>query len=438
MPGAVDPELFTRWVQFGAFSPILRTHTTKNPESERRIWAYPEPYSSILRNTYQLREAMQPYIYTEARRTYDTGVAFLHPLYYDWPNERPAYDAKNEYMFGDEMLAAPVAVPANKVTALASEKIWLPAGHWIEWPTGKRLDGPAQVDRTFSIDQIPVYLKPGAIVPMQPPMLYTGQKPVDPLIVNVWPLAPGESSNYSLYEDSGKSVEYQRGVFARTPIHAEETDDTLRVEIGPVEGSYPGMLKTRSYELRLPADWPPAEVTVNGKPVPQGRAGDSGAAAKSGWTFEGNTLTTVVPTAAFSTAARVTIEVRRAPGSIARRGELDGFAGKMTRLRGAYDALQTTGPVAGPSIALVDAMQTGDRLSYFPARIESELVHFHAALKQANADVAALDKGFERRLTDHSLRVGGADLAPADVEAEKQNRRDALHRAEAMLADAGK
>ena len=85
MPGAVDPELFTRWVQFGAFSPILRTHTTKNPDSERRIWAYPEPYSGILRAAFQLRYAIQPYVYTEARKTYDTGVAFLHPLYYDWP-----------------------------------------------------------------------------------------------------------------------------------------------------------------------------------------------------------------------------------------------------------------------------------------------------------------------------------------------------------------
>ncbi len=110
----------------------------------------------------------------------------------------------------------------------------------------------------------------------------------------------------------------------------------------------------------------------------------------------------------------------------------------MTRLRGAYDALQQTGPVAGPSTALVDSMQTGDRLSYFPARIESELAHFHQALKQANADVAALDKDFERRLNDRALRVGGAALAPADVESQKQKLRDALHRAEALLSDVGK
>jgi alpha-glucosidase len=147
MPGAVDPELFTRWVQFGAFSPILRTHTTKNPGSERRIWAYPEPYSGILRSTFQLRYALQPYIYTEARRTYDTGVAFFRPLYYDWPEAPEAYANKGEYLFGDQMLVAPVVAAAEKVSGLATEKVWLPEGDWIEWPTGKRFTGPTTVDR---------------------------------------------------------------------------------------------------------------------------------------------------------------------------------------------------------------------------------------------------------------------------------------------------
>ncbi|MFP5250311.1 MAG: TIM-barrel domain-containing protein, partial [Acidobacteriota bacterium] len=159
MPGAVDPELFTRWVQFGAFSPILRTHTTKNPDSERRIWAYPEPYSSILRSAFQLRYALEPYIYTEARRTYDTGVAFFHPLYYDWPNADDAYTSKNEYMFGNQMLVSPVTQAADKASGLAAESIWLPPGDWIERPTGCHFTGPARIQRAFSIDQIPVYLK---------------------------------------------------------------------------------------------------------------------------------------------------------------------------------------------------------------------------------------------------------------------------------------
>ena len=86
-----------------------------------------------------------------------------------------------------------MVAPRDKVSGLATEKVWLPKGEWIEWPTGKHFTGPATVERSFSIEQMPVYVKAGAIVPMQPPMRYTGEKPVDPLIVNVWPIKPGAS-----------------------------------------------------------------------------------------------------------------------------------------------------------------------------------------------------------------------------------------------------
>ena len=240
MPGAVEPELYTRWVQFGAFSPILRTHTTKNPETERRVWAYPEPYSSILRESFQMSYALQPYLYTEARRTYDTGVAFLHPLYYDWPGEDAAYTSKNEYVYGESMIVAPVASAGDKVTGLATEKIWLPEGEWIEWPTGKHFEGPLTSERSFTIAEVPVYLLAGAIVPMEPPMRYTGEKPVDPLIVNLWPMASGTQSSYEVYEDSGKSVDYKHGEFTKTPITATQKGEELRVEIGPVKGHFRG------------------------------------------------------------------------------------------------------------------------------------------------------------------------------------------------------
>ncbi|MFZ1014233.1 MAG: TIM-barrel domain-containing protein, partial [Terracidiphilus sp.] len=430
MPGAVDPELYTRWVQFGAFSPILRTHTTKNPESERRIWAYPEPYSSILRSTFQMRYALQPYLYTEARRTYDTGVAFFRPLYYDWPEANEAYSSKNEYSFGDEMIVSPVVAPGDKTSSLATEQVWLPAGEWIEWPTGKHFTGPTTIDRSFSIQQTPVYLKAGAIVPMQPRMLYTGQKPVDPLIVNVWPLNPGTSSSYSVYEDSGVSVDYQRGVFARTPLHARQTGDTLTVEIGPVEGSYTGMLKTRGYELRLPADWPPESVTVNGVPVHQ--AGPTG---KGGWSFEGNTLTTMIPVQSTSVADRVTIEVRRAAGLTNRRDDLDGFAGDMTRLREAYDAMQKTWPVSQPPDPLIDAMQAGDRLGYHPERAREEIEHFRLALIDTQTAVDTAQRGFAQRIDDFVKRMGQDSLRNVNLEAEKQSRLDAMARAQKLVAD---
>ena len=430
MPGAVDPELYTRWVQFGAFSPILRTHTTKNPDSERRIWAYPEPYSAVLRSAFQMRYALQPYIYTEARRTYDTGVAFFRPLYYDWPEANEAYTTKNEYLFGNQMLVAPVVSAVDKTSGLASEQVWLPEGDWVEWPSGKHLTGPATVERAFSIEEIPVYLKAGAIVPMQPPMLYTGQKPVDPLIVNVWPLKDGQSSSYEVYEDSGASVEYQRGVFAKTPIKATQTGVALRMEIGPAEGSYPGMLKTRGYELRLPADWPPEAVTVNGVPVKQANA-----LGKGGWRYEGNTLTTVIPVAAGSVESRVTIEVRRSKEAMAKRSELDGFAGAMTRLRGAYDALQKTSPVAAPPDPLIDAMQTGDRLGYHPEHAEAEIAHLHEVLPKAEAAVDAINATFAQKVDEAIKRFAPQRWVPGgmDVEAMKKSRTDSMAQAEKLV-----
>ena len=432
MPGAVDPELITRWVQFGAFSPILRTHTTKNPDSERRIWAYPEPFSGVLRSTFQLRYALQPYIYTEARKTYDTGVAFLHPLYYDWPELPEAYTSRNEYAFGDQMLVAPVVAPVDKVSELAGQDAWLPPGDWIEWPTGKHFEGAPRktYQRSFTIAETPVYLKAGAIIPMEPPMLYTGQKPVDPLIVNVWPLAPGTNNTYWLYEDSGAAVEYQRGVFARTHIKATQTADTLRLEIGPVEGGYPGMLKSRSYELRLPADWPPDRVTTNGAPVH--RADPMG---KGGWYFEGNTLTTVIPVPAASTDSRIIVEVRRAPGMTAKRGQLDGFAGAMTRLRAAYDAMQATNPVSQPPDPLIDAMQAGDRLGYHPEHAQEEFDHLRQVLPQAQAALDEIARTFAEKVDAVAKeRING--IPPEEIERAKQGRLDAMARAQKDVAEA--
>ena len=432
MPGAVDPELFTRWVQFGTFSPILRTHTTKNPDAERRIWAYPEPYSTILRSAFQLRYALVPYLYTEGRRTYDTGVAFFRPLYYDWPEDSEAYTSKDEYQFGDQMIVAPVVAPADKASGLATEQVWLPQGDWIEWPTGKHFTGPISVSRSFSIDQIPVYVKSGAIIPMAPPMSYTGEKPVNPLIVNIWPLKPGQSSSYSLYEDSGVAVEYQHGVFDRTPIKATQTGDALKVEIGPVEGGFPGMLKARSYEVRLPADWPPESVTVNGAPVKQ-----AGPLGKNGWSFEGNTLTTIIPVPSESVASKVTIEVRRSPGLMERRSELDGFAGNMTRLRGAYDAVNQTLPVATPPDELIDAMQAGDRLGYHPERAGEELKHFHEVLPKAQAAVIQAANGFQARIDEMEKHMSRQNMHSENLEAEKQKRVDAMTRAERLMGQTG-
>jgi alpha-glucosidase (family GH31 glycosyl hydrolase) len=377
IPGAIEPELYLRWIQWGAFSPILRTHTTKNPDAERRIWAYPEPYSDLMRESFARRYALQPYIYTEARRTYDTGLSLLHPLYYEWPDAPQAYTAKNEYMFGDSMLADPVTQPVAKDSQLAKVQVWLPPGDWFERDSGANFRGPVTVDRDFSISQIPLYVKGGSIIPMQPPMRYTGEKPVDPLILTVYPLQNGQTSNYRLYDDAGDTPGYQLGECAWTPIQAASNADgtMLTLTVAPAVGHYKGMPDERAYEFRLPGNWPPSSVSVNDQPLAYAIA-----AAHPGWHFEGNTLTTVITTRRYGTGDAITVKLWIDARWARDRSTLDSFTGKLTRLRETYDLLNVAWPAVGVPNLLIDAMQTGDRIGYHPETAFAEVSGLSAKL----------------------------------------------------------
>jgi alpha-glucosidase len=102
MPGPIEPELYVRWIQFGVYSPVLRTHTTKTAESERRVWEYPSPYSGAMIDALRRRYELVPYIYGENRKCLDSAIALVRPMYYAWPPEA-AYKAKNQYIFGDSI-----------------------------------------------------------------------------------------------------------------------------------------------------------------------------------------------------------------------------------------------------------------------------------------------------------------------------------------------
>ena len=432
MPGAVDPELYTRWIQFGTFSPILRTHTTKNPDSERRIWAYPEPYADIMRDEFHFRYALVPYIYTEARRTYDTGVAFLRPLYYDWPEAEQAYTAKNEYVFGDSMIVAPVTSPIDKASGLATEKVWLPAGEWIEWNTGRHFTGPIELNRKFSIRETPVYVRAGSIVPMAPKMTYTGEKPVDPLILTVFPQTTGKKSFYTLYEDSGKAREYQTGKATWTDIAASESGGQLVITLAPPRHSYAGMPVQRAYELRLPGDWPAQSVSVNGRPL--ALTADEN---KPGWRYEGNTLTTIVRTPRLPVAGVVTIRVNRSNELVARRAELDGFAGAMTRLRETYDSLNETWPLGWSPDELIDSMQSGDRLTYHPETAGKEIAHYRDVLAKAQSQVQAMTKGLSQDQMEKVATRVGQDWRSDVVKKKVSEYNDRVGRAAMEISDIG-
>jgi alpha-glucosidase (family GH31 glycosyl hydrolase) len=373
MPGVVSPELFTRWVQFGVFSPILRTHTTKNPDSERRIWAYPVDYAEAMRDAYLLRYALIPYIYTAAREAYDTGIAISRPLYYDYPEAEEAYEIKDEYFFGDDLLVAPITTPAEGDAQLATRRLWLPPGTWIEWTSGAELKGGAIVERTFALNEWPVYARAGSIIAMQPKMSHTGEKPVDPLILNLF---PGKSGSARIYADAGNTLGYKSNEFTWTRVSQHVLNDgVLQIEITPAEGSYAGMAERRRYELRLRSSFPPQQVLLNGVVLPY-RADQS----RSAWRYDGNTLTTIISLPQTSVHQRVAVTVQPRAGALQEAELLNGVPGQLLRFKAAMDVLNTTWPQEWSPDELVAAYQAGNRISTKPESCEEELRKLHDAL----------------------------------------------------------
>ncbi|MFZ0821824.1 MAG: TIM-barrel domain-containing protein [Candidatus Acidiferrales bacterium] len=405
LPGTVEPELYTRWLQWGAFSPIFRTHMTKNPAAERRAWAFPEPYAEVMRNSVLLRHSLIPYIYTAARETYDTGISICHPLYYDYPDSPEAYDANanSEYGFGGSMIVAPIASPLDPISQLAKRSIWIPPGEWIEWPTGARLHGPATLDRSFRLDEIPVYVRPGAIIPMQsatesaanlankteiavsssvgaalaPPSTTSSAAPPeqpspDPLVLQIF---PGKSGEGHLYEDSGNSLDYKGTAFTRANFRQQlSADGILKIEFLPAQGGFSGMIATRSYELRLAASFPPESVTVNGRPVAY--AGPE--AARSGWRYDGDTTTAIIELPKFSVIEKVEVLVKFSAHKSEDEALLNGVAGKIARLHGAMHILEGSWDRGWAPDILLDAAQTGRRISLHPESALAELRRLNA------------------------------------------------------------
>lgn len=137
---ATDPELYARWLQYGVFTPIFKTHSTKDSRIVRYPWAFPD-HMFIMRDAIRLRYDLIPYIYNASRANYDTGVGMCRPMYYDYPESENAYIMKEQFMFGDDILATAIVEPVDSVTGLASREIWFPEGKWYDFATGAMYEG---------------------------------------------------------------------------------------------------------------------------------------------------------------------------------------------------------------------------------------------------------------------------------------------------------
>ncbi len=235
-------ELNLRWFQFGAFSPLFRSH---GEVVKREIYEI-SPEDSDMRDSMvwydKLRYRLMPYIYATASDTYFNSGSIMRGLVMDFESDQKVKDIKDEYLFGKAILVAPVYEYGAR-----TRSVYLPAGaDWYDFYTGEKHTGGVQVTANAPVTQMPLFIRAGSIVPTGPVTQYVDEKPDAPLVITVYTGADGA---FSLYEDDGVSNGYARGEFSRIPL--SYNDKTGEVTIGARAGSYKGMVANRTFRVRF-------------------------------------------------------------------------------------------------------------------------------------------------------------------------------------------
>ncbi len=288
-----DPELYTRWLQYGVFSPLFKTHCTSSAIIERRFWAFEDHYE-YMRDAVELRYALSPYIYDMAREAYDTGVSLCRPMYYEYPEDEKAYTWKEQYFFGDNILAATVCEPLDSLSGKANRSVWLPAGNdWYDMAHKQTLKGGQTRNLQYTIGEIAWFVKAGAIIPLAAEGIQNLQEKSNALRIYI---APGTGkSTYTHYEDDEVSQAYPDS-YATTLITKSATGSGCTVDIAARQGSYKGMAADRDLTIVLGG--------LSRKPS----ATLGGAALECKWDAETKEASIKLPVQSANTPARVTVK----------------------------------------------------------------------------------------------------------------------------------
>ena len=248
--GTEDAELFTRYVEFGVYSPIFRLASKEGKYYKREPWAWDVKTKKIVRDYVRLRHKLIPYIYSEAYKYYKDGEVLTKPLYYSYPEvyDEPLY--KNEYYFGSQLFVSPITESKDAVMNRVLKRIYLPEGMWYDFKTGKKFPGGKRYASFYKDEDYPVFAKSGAIIPMA--VLdendLNNTKPPKHLEIQVF---PGESNNYNLYEDDGLSNLYKQGYYIVTNIDYNYRANNYTLIIRPVEGKLGIIPEKRDYKVRF-------------------------------------------------------------------------------------------------------------------------------------------------------------------------------------------
>lgn len=233
-------ELYTRWAQFGAFCPMMRSHGTNAP---REIWQFGEPgeiWYDAIADMIRLRYRLLPYIYSTSWDVSANDGTFMRPLLMDYVADKKTHEIGNEYLFGRNILVSPVTKPG-----VGSWEVYLPEGNdWWDFWTNELLKGGSTDNKAVSPDILPVYVKAGSIIPFGPDVQYSTEKKWDNLEIRVY---PGADGSFTLYEDEFDNYNYENGKYSEIRFSWNDADNTLT--ISDRNGNYPGMLNNRKFHI---------------------------------------------------------------------------------------------------------------------------------------------------------------------------------------------
>ena len=277
-------ELYARWFQLGAFSPIFRSHGWV--WREHVPWAHGAQVEKICRDYAELRYRLLPYTYTLAWHAHTLGLPLMRPLVLNYPDDPRVWQLGHEFLWGDDLLVAPVT--REGATAWP---VYLPAGGWYDFWSGTRHEGPGGVTLEAPLDRLPLLVRAGAIVPLGPVVQHTGERPLDEITLLIY---PDGATSFELYEDDGRSNAYREGHHALTRFECVAGPKDVTVRIGEPVGDRSVVPAGRRYLIHLRIDGARA-VTVEGHgPLPK-LSGPSQDGA--GWWEDGRGFIVVRPPA---------------------------------------------------------------------------------------------------------------------------------------------
>ncbi len=240
--GEKDEELYTRWLQYGAFNPVFRPHSSKIP-SEPIFFS--DSVKDVVRKYIKLRYRLMPYNYSMAWKNSTEGTPLTRPLFFEEPDNPELRNIDDEYFWGDEFLIAPVIEKGRK-----ERDVYLPKGVWFNFFTGKKLSGGRWIKEKVRFENIPVFVRAGSFIPMVPDFYSTSFYSSDTFRINYYPDTTVPESEFIIYEDDGKTAgAYKKGLYELIKLRGRTFEDLILIDVSREGGEYEGMPAKRKMEF---------------------------------------------------------------------------------------------------------------------------------------------------------------------------------------------